>query len=325
MKRTLGRSGIEVSALGMGCWAIGGTTVSSVADGSGKWGWGDVDDNESIRTIQAAVSSGVTFFDTSDIYGAGHSEEVLGRALVGHRQDVVIATKFGFAFDPYTREMLGKDTSPQYIRRACEGSLVRLKTDYIDLYQLHIGDYDPLYLDDVCDVLDRMVESGKIRTYGWCASPDKMEGAKVFAKRKNCAGLQYRLNVLDDAPEMLNFCDENNLATICLAPLAMSLLTGKYNAESKFPVEDVRHGWDLRNGDQARQLKKIEQLREVLTSDGRTVTQGALSWIWAKSENTIPIPGARTAKQIEENAASMKFGPLSKAQMSQINKILGYC
>lgn len=110
-------------------------------------------------------------------------------------------------------QMLGQDTSPQYIRRACEGSLIRLQTDHIDLYQLHIGEYDPFYLDDICDVLDRLVEAGKIRTYGWCTWPDRLEGAKVFAKRKNCASIQYRLNVLEDAPEMLDFCSENNITT----------------------------------------------------------------------------------------------------------------
>lgn len=321
MKRILGKSGIETSALGMGCWAIGGATKSPVTGGSGQWGWGEVDDNESIRTIQAAVASGITFFDTSDIYGAGHSEEVLGRGLVGLRHKVQIATKFGHAFDPYTRQMLGQDTSPSYIRRACEGSLIRLRTDHIDLYQLHIGEYDPLYLDDICDVLDRLVDAGKIGAYGWCTWPDRIEGARVFANREKCASIQYRLNVMEDAPDMLNFCNENNLASICLAPLAMSLLTGKYNSESKFPEHDVRHGWDLNHGQQANQLKQLEQIREVLTSDGRTVVQGALSWIWARNDNTIPIPGARTVKQAEENAAAMKFGPLNKQQMEQIAQI----
>jgi aryl-alcohol dehydrogenase-like predicted oxidoreductase len=325
MERVLGRSGIKVSALGMGCWAIGGFTRSSVSDGSGQWGWGEVDDEESVRTVQAAIAAGVNFFDTADIYGAGHSEEVLGRALAGQRQKVVIATKFGYTFDPYTRHMLGFDASPQYIRRAVEGSLVRLKTDYIDLYQLHRGEYDPRYLDDVCDVLERLVETGKIRHYGWCTWPGNTEGAKVFAGRKGCTAIQYRLNVLEDAPDMLNLCEDNELASISLAPLAMSLLTGKYNAESKFPENDVRHGWDLTGGQQAKQLKQLEQLREVLTSEGRTVAQGALAWIWARNGNTVPIPGARTVKQIEENAASMRFGPLNESQMEQIARIMGRC
>lgn len=324
MKRVLGKSEIEVSALGMGCWAMGGTTKAPISSGSGEFGWGEVDDNESIRTVHAAIASGITFFDTSDVYGAGHSEEVLGRALVGHRNKVVIATKFGHSFDPYTKQMLGPNTSPEYIRRACEGSLKRLQTDYIDVYQLHIGEYDPLYLDDICDVLDRLVESGKIRSYGWTTWPNSIEGAKVFAKRKHCSSIQYRLNVLEDAPDMLTLCDENKLASICLAPLGMSLLTGKITSESKFPKSDVRNGWNLNDGEQAQLLKQLKQIQEILTSDGRTLVQGALSWILARSGNTIPIPGAKSVSQIEENAATMQFGPLSETQMNEIHQILGH-
>ncbi len=322
MKRILGRSGMEVSALGMGCWAMGGTTKAPIVSGSGKFGWGEVDDNESIRTVHAAIESGVNFFDTSDVYGAGHSEEVLGRALAGKRDKAVIATKFGYAFDSYTRQMIGPETSPQYIRRACEGSLTRLQTDHIDLYQLHIGEYDPKHLDDICDVLERLVEAGKIGSYGWVTIPDRLEGAKVFANRKNCTSIQFRLNVLEDAPEMLKICQDNHLASIILAPLGMSLLTGKYNGASSFSENDVRHGWDLKNGSMAKQLKQIEQLREVLTSDGRSLVQGALAWIWARMDNTVPIPGAKSVRQIEENAGAMQFGPLKQSQMDQIAQIL---
>ncbi len=323
MRRTLGRSGIEVSALGMGCWAIGGVTRAPIAAGSGAFGWGEVDDQEAIAAIRAAVAAGVTFFETADVYGGGHSEELLGRALEGRRHEVVIATKFGFAFDPYTRQMLGPDTSPAYIRRACEGSLRRLRTDYIDLYQLHIGEYDPAHLDDVCDVLDRLVAAGKIRAYGWCTWADRLEGARVFARRAACASIQHPANVLQDAPEMIALCEEHGLASIANAPLAMSLLTGKLTPETRFPEHDVRHGWDLRAGPQARQLEQVAQLREILTADGRSLVQGALAWLWARSPAIIPIPGFKTVRQAEENAAALRHGPLSQAQMRQIEQVLG--
>src|SRR5512136_272865 len=131
MKRNLGRSGIEVSALGMGCWAIGGPFWS----GETPLGWGEVDDDESIRAIHAALDRGVNFFDTANVYGAGHSERVLGRAVAGRRSQVVIATKFNAVFDETTRQVTGSDTSPEGIRSACEASLRRLGTDYIDLLQ----------------------------------------------------------------------------------------------------------------------------------------------------------------------------------------------
>ena len=117
----------------MGCWAIGGPFWS----GENAVGWGQINDDESIRSIHRALELGVTFFDTSDVYGAGHSERVLGRALEGQRQKVVIATKFGNMFDESTKQITGNNASPEYIKQACEASLQRLNTDYIDLYQFH--------------------------------------------------------------------------------------------------------------------------------------------------------------------------------------------
>ena len=134
--RVLGRSGIEVSAIGFGCWAIGGPFSR---DGSPA-GWGEVDDDESAAALRRALELGITFFDTADVYGTGHSEQVLGRALAGHRDEVVIATKFGNVFDPARRAITGADASPGHIHQACRDSLARLGTDRIDLYQLHLGD-----------------------------------------------------------------------------------------------------------------------------------------------------------------------------------------
>jgi aryl-alcohol dehydrogenase-like predicted oxidoreductase len=134
--RTLGRSGIAVSAMGLGCWGIGGP----LWQGDRPFGWGQVDDRESVRAIRRAVDLGISFFDTADLYGAGHSEEVLGRALAGHRDEVVIATKWGHTFDPVTRQRGGADTTPGYVRRALAASLRRLGTDHVDLYQFHVAD-----------------------------------------------------------------------------------------------------------------------------------------------------------------------------------------
>ena len=136
-QRSLGRSGVEVSSLGMGCWAVGGPFW----EGDIPLGWGDVDDDESIRAIHSALDFGINFFDTSDVYGAGHSEGVLGKALDGRRDKAVIATKFGNVFNEETRQVLGSSASPEHIHVACEASLRRLNTEYIDLYQFHLNDY----------------------------------------------------------------------------------------------------------------------------------------------------------------------------------------
>lgn len=322
--RRLGRSGIQVSAMGLGCWAIGGPFWA----GDDAVGWGEVDDNESIRAIHRALHLGVNFFDTADVYGTGHSERVLGRALAGHRDQVVIATKFGNTFDETTRQITGSDASPEYIRQACEASLQRLNTDYIDLYQFHLNDYDPNQAGAVRDVLEELVTEGKICQYGW--STDFPERARVFAKGPNCTTAQHQMNVLDDAKPMIALCEQLDLASINRGPLAMGLLTGKYRADSKLASDDVRGdkspAWMKYFKDgrpNPEWLKKLEATREILTSGGRTLAQGALAWIWARSERTIPIPGFRTVAQVEENTAAMQFGPLSAEQMREIDILLG--
>ena len=323
MKRYLGHSGIEVSALGMGCWAIGGPLWA----GETPLGWGEVDDEESSRAIYAALDRGVDFFDTANVYGAWHSERVLCRALAGRRSQVVIATKFNALFDETTRQVTGADSSPDGIRKACEESLRRLNTDYIDLYQLHDNGFPAAKALPVRETLEALVKAGKIRAYGW--STDFPDRAEVFAQGPKCTAIQFQLNVLDDNPAVLAICERYNLAAINRGPLAMGLLTGKYTAEMKASADDVRGEkspeWMKYFADgrpNPEWLAKRDAIREILASGGRTVAQGALAWLWARSPQTIPIPGFRTAKQVEENARAMQFGPLTPEQMRQIDVLL---
>jgi len=313
--RKLGRSGIEVSALGMGCWAIGGPFWR----GDRPIGWGDVDDAESIRSVERALDLGVNFFDTSNVYGCGHSERILGQIFAGRREQVVIATKFGNIFDEQTRQVTGASGTPEDVRSACEASLRRLQTDYIDLYQFHLGDYDPVEAEGVVETLERLVEEGKIRWYGW--STDDPMRAAVFAKHPHCAAIQQRLNIFEGSDETLAICEENNLASLDRGPLGMGLLTGKFNADSSLPANDVRTGWDFRAGEQAGRLEKLALLRDVLTSDGRSLAQAALGWLWARSQATIPIPGFKTVDQVEDNVGALAYGPLSSEQMDEIAAI----
>jgi len=323
-KRKLGRSGIEISALGMGCWAIGGPFWEK---GTPR-GWGEVNDDESIRAIHRALYLGVNFFDTANVYGAGHSERVLAKAFAGKRQDVVIATKFNALFDEETREVTGSSAAPADIRSACEDSLRRLNTDYIDLYQFHDNGYPADKAEPVRETLEELLKAGKIRAYGW--STDFPDRAEVFAQGEHCATIQLELNVLDDNPAVIDICEQYNLAAINRGPLAMGLLTGKYTASTQPSTDDVRGEkspeWMkyFQDGKPSPEyLKKIEAVREILTSDGRTLPQGALAWLWARSEQTVPIPGFRTVKQVEENCGALHFGPLENDQMQEIEAILG--
>ncbi len=310
--RKLGRSHLTVSALGLGCWAIGGPFWR----GDRPVGWGEVDDTQSLAALARALEMGVTFFDTSDVYGCGHSEHILGRALQGKRDQVVIATKFGNVFDEQTRQITGFSGEPGFIRKACEASLRRLNTDYIDLYQFHIGDYDLAKAGEVRETLEELVTAGKIRAYGW--STDDPERAAFFAEGTHCAAIQQRFNLFEGNDKVLALCEENNLASINRGPLAMGLLTGKFSHESSLPANDVRHGWDLQSGEQAKRLDRLANLRELLTSDGRTLAQAALGWLWARSTVTVPIPGFKTIAQVEENVGALARGPLTAEQMAAV-------
>ncbi|MEE6258107.1 aldo/keto reductase [Plantactinospora sonchi] len=324
MKRLLGRSGIEISALGAGCWAIGG----AYGDTENQYGWGGSrDDDESIRALHRARDLGVTFFDTASSYGAGHSEVLIGSAFHDVRDQVVIATKWGYTFDEERRLAVGADNSLEYVRTCLEGSLRRLRTDYVDLYQLHLGDLPVPQALEMVGVLDELVTEGKIRSYGW--STDDATRAAAFAEAgAGCTAIQQDLSVLGGSAEVLAVCEKFNLASINRGPLAMGLLSGKYHDGRQVPGNDVR-SQDLpwmryfRDGVGAPEwLAAIDAIREVLTSGGRTLSQGALAWLWARSPATVPIPGFRTVAQIEENAGALAFGPLSPADVTRIDEIL---
>lgn len=321
-QRTLGRSGIQVSPLGLGCWAIGGPMFySGMPDG-----WGNVDDTESIKALHRAFELGVNFLDTADAYGVGHSEEVIGKAISGKRDRMVIVTKFGHFGNEATKTLHGINVTPDYIERACDASLKRLNTDYIDVYLLHEWNLAISDVEAVGTTLDKLVAKGKIRTYGW--STDLVAGAKLFAERANCSVIEHCLNVFEDTPELVKLCENNNLASINRSPLAMGFLSGKFTVESLLPKDDVRgagHSWVpyFKDGKPVPEfVKALESVKEILTSNGRTLVQGALAWIWGRSGNTIPIPGFKTIKQVEENAKAINFGPLSPEQISEINHLL---
>jgi aryl-alcohol dehydrogenase-like predicted oxidoreductase len=319
LPRRLGRSDLMVSAIGMGGNTIGGPVWDRSVRQDLPIGYGQVEDAESIRAIRRALDLGITLFDTADEYGCGHSETILGKALGRDRHSVVIATKFGFIFSEETREVTGEDGSPAHIRRACEGSLRRLNTDYIDLYLLHIRDLEVEAALAARDTLEELVLEGKIRWYGW--STDDLERARCFAQGRHCAAIEHRLNVLMDAPEMLAVCQEFDLASINRIPLLMGVLSGKYTPGCLPPEEDVRSLF-FRHSRFAEDVERLQRVKAILTRDGRTLAQGALAWILSRSPITLPIPGFRTEKQVEENAGTLKVTPLAAEEMEEIRTIL---
>lgn len=322
MQRNLGRSEMTVSALGMGCWAIGGPWDFL----GGPAGWGPSDDATSIKALHAAYDLGVTLYDTAANYGTGHSERLVGQAFKDRRDKVVIATKFGYLVDEAAKQVHTYGDHQRgdvlsHLQADCEASLRRLDTDYIDLYQLHVNEYDPDLAAGVRDGLEALVAAGKIRYYGW--STDYPERARVFAEGPHCVAIQHHTNVVDDAAEMFALCEELNLASINRGPLAMGMLTGKYDANASFVSNDVRTASWFQDGMKGRVNQHLPAIRDILTSGGRTLAQGALAWLWARSPMTLPIPGIRTVAQAEENAAAMQHGQLTPEQMQEIERLLG--
>ncbi|SHN32139.1 aldo/keto reductase [Cryptosporangium aurantiacum] len=324
--RTLGRSGIDVSALGLGCWAIGGTWTFLGSPG----GWSAVDDEESVRALRRAHELGITFFDTAANYGAGHSEVILGRAFAGHRDDVVLATKFGYRVDE-AQSAVSEYPVPDpdlesRIRSELAASLRRLGTDYIDVYQLHVGDLPAEEALRMVDVLVDLVREGSIRTWGW--STDDVASIRAVAEAPGFSVVQHGLSVLGyEDPAMLALCDEFGLGSINRSPLAMGALTGKFTPTTTFADDDQRRraSWHPAFADgrpTADWLARLDAVRDVLTSDGRTLAQGALAWIWGRSPRTVPIPGFKTVAQVEENARALEKGPLTAEQMDEVARIV---
>ncbi len=313
--RTWGRSGIQVSALGLGTARIGGLGWSRNGDlGTST----DADAiAEAMRAVRRALERGITLFDTADVYGCGQSERILGQAIRGRRRQVVLATKFGETFDENTCMSTVEPVTPEYAMRACDASLRRLGTDYIDLYLFHLRDFDPGSALAIRDALESLVTAGKIRYYGW--STDDVERARLFAEGAHCTAIEHRLNVFDDNPGMLRLCEDQNLASLNRVPLLMGVLTGRWNRDTQLDGQDRRSDW-FRDEGFLNLLERAERLRGVLEQDGSTFLQGALRWIWSRCDKTIPLPGFRTVAQVEEIAGTLCLGLLNARQMREITK-----
>jgi len=322
LKRTLGKSGLEVSALGMGCWAIGGPWTWDQPGGTPfPAGWGDTNDEESIRAVHAALDMGVNFFDTAANYGAGHSEVVLGQALKGKRDKVVIATKFGHIVNEEKKIVYGDpDQIIKNVQTDVENSLRRLQTDYIDIYQLHEGGYDVKLSLELQVILEELVSAGKIRWYGW--STDIVDSAREFASGSHCTSIQFRLNAIYDNADMRKVCADFDLAGINKDPLNKGVLTGKFNSSTKFPENDIRSRADFSDPEVVKRLKLVDDIKDILTSNGRTMAQGALAYIWGLDERMVPIPGFKSVQQVKDNAGALEFGPLTDAQVKEIQGIV---
>jgi len=307
--RRLGKSGFQVTEIGIGLWAIGGSE------------WGTVDDKNSLDTIEAALQAGITFFDTADVYGLGHSEKLLGQSMQGRREDFFVATKIGWiGFD--SDNFRSAYDSTEKLIAGVEENLMRLDTDYIDLLQCHIHLPEP-NLKYFLDGFQHLQDSGKIKSYG--VSSSHIDFIKQFNVDGGTAALQIDYSILNRTAEeeIFPYCLENDIGVIVRGPLAMGILTGKFNLESRFPEGDFRRNWHEKpeeNSIYIDDLGKVDQLREVVGE--QSLAQMALQFVLSHPAVTTVIPGAKTVQQLEQNVAVGHMPTLGREILDQIDAIV---
>lgn len=276
-----------MSRIGFGCWPIGGH------------GWGRTDDAASVAAVAAALDAGINFFDTADVYGFGHSEELLARALGAHRRHVVVASKFGVRWDASSTTW--RDTSPQWLDRALDASLRRLRLDSIPLYQVHWDD-GVTPLEAVIERLCRHREAGKVQEIGICnAQPRQI--ARIAAAAR-VVSMQTGYNAVDRGAEdgVFGACRDADIDVVTHSSLAQGLCSGKYGSGATFGADDVRSRSPYFNGGYAANMAVVSRMRRVGARYGRTPAQVALGWVLGAGQVASALVGIKTAEQVRENA-----------------------
>ena len=298
--------------------SIGSLRVSVVGLGCNNFGM-RIDDDATERVVSAALDAGINFFDTADIYGATKSEEFLGRALKGRRQKAIVATKFGMAVDEQR-----KGARPEYVRRACDDSLARLGTDYIDLYQLHQPD-PTVPIADTLGALDDLVKAGKVKEIG-CSnfSADQLDEA-TRATRPSAATLvsvqnEYSMVHRDPEKSVLPACERLGLAFLPYFPLASGLLTGKYDPATGAPKDSrLSLSWTSRFTSE-KNVRIAEALKAFAAARQHTLLELAISWLASRPQVASVIAGATSPEQVRANAAAVNWA-LTREDLAEIDRL----
>lgn len=308
-KRKLGKNGPELTTVGLGAWAIGGPWA---------WGWGKQDDEKSIAAIRKSIDMGINWIDTAAVYGLGHSEEIVARALAGYQDKLFVATKCGLAWNE--KNKVRRDLTPKNIRRVIEASLRRLNRDFIDLYQFHWPD-SSTPVEKSWEEMIKLKEEGKVRYVGVSNFDVPLMERCLSIHHIDSLQPPYSMLAREVEKDILPFCQKNGIGVVGYSPMHSGLLTGKFDVERLQPDDWRLKSSDFKGERLHRNLDFVDALRPIADKYQKTVGQIAVAWVLNNSAVTAAIVGARNANQAEENIGGADL-KIEDTDLEKINSLL---